>query len=83
MKEFFFCTNPVVTYKAGSGYLFHSAKPRFQAAYFTIETSKDFKHLDYPGRHLFVVFTRGDGMMLLMLLLVTQNIDLATSKLDV
>lgn len=82
MKDFFFCSNPLVTFKPGSGYIFHSAKPRFQAAFFTIDALKDFKHLDYPGRNLFVVYTRGDGMMLLFLLLVIQNIDRATAKLD-
>ena len=82
MKDFFFCSNPFVKIKAGSGYLFHSAKPRFQAAFFTIDATKDFKHLDYRGRNLFVVYTRGDGMVLLVLLLVIQNIDRATVKPD-
>ena len=82
MKDFFFCSNPLLTFKAGSGYLFHSAKPRFQAAFFTLDAIKDFKHLDYRGRNLFVVYTRGDGMVLLILILVIQNIDRATVKLD-
>src|SRR3989442_7489387 len=83
MKEFFFCTNPLVAFKPGPGYIFHGGKPRFEAAFFTIDAVNNFHDLDYPGHNLFFVYTRGDGMMQLFLLVVTQNIDRATTKLDV
>lgn len=82
MKEFFFCSNPLVTFKAGTGYFFHSVKPRYHAAFFTIDATKDFNHINYPGRNVFVVYSRGDGELILFLLLVLQNIDRATTKLD-
>lgn len=82
MKEFFFCTNPLVAFKPGTGYIFHSSKPRFEAAFFTIDGVKDFHDTDYAGRNLFFVYTRGDGMIQLFLLVITQNIDRASTKLD-
>lgn len=82
MKEFFFCTNPLVTFKPGTGYIFHASKPRFEAAFFTIDAVNNVHHLNYPGRNLFFIYTRGDGIMQLFLLVVTQNIDRATTKLD-
>jgi len=82
MKEFFFCSNPFVSFMPGSGYFFHAGKPRFQASFFTLGAGKDFTHLDYPGHNLFLVYTRGDGRIIIILLLIIQNIDRATTKLE-
>ncbi|MEO6915817.1 MAG: hypothetical protein ABI151_09355 [Chitinophagaceae bacterium] len=82
MKEFFFCHNPFQTFKPGSGYFFHAAKPRFQASYSTLDAGKGFSHIDHQGSHLFVVYTRGDGQIIIILLCIAQNIDRATTKLE-
>jgi hypothetical protein len=83
MKEFFFCNNPLLVFKPDTGYIFHSVKPRFYALFFTIDAVTNFSNLDYGGHNLFFVYTRGDGRMQLFLLVVSQNIDRAASKLDV
>jgi hypothetical protein len=83
MKEFFLCHNPLLVFKEGmTGYVFHAGKPRFLAAFFTIDPVKEFYHLDYLGPNLIFVYTRGDGSTQLFLLVVTQNIDRAITKLD-
>ncbi len=83
MEDFFLCLNPLLVFRETmTGYVYHSGKPRFFAAFFTIDPVKGFYHLDYPGRNLVFVYTRGDGHMQVFLLIVSQNIDRATSKLD-
>ena len=83
MKDFFLCNNPLLVFSEGmTGYVFHAGKPRFLAAFFTIDPVKRFFELDYGGHNLLFVYTRADGDMQLFLLIVKQNIDRAIAKLD-
>lgn len=83
MPQFFLCHNPIAKNPpAWLDYVYHAEKPKFFAGLMEIDPNKPFVPLDHGGRNQLFLYTRGDGHMRLFLLLVFQNLDRATSKLD-
>ncbi len=80
--SFFLCHNPIgVLPKGCVGYVYHSGKPRFLAGLLKIDPAGPLQDLDYDGYNVLFRYVAGDGIEQVYLLLVSQNIDRATTKL--
>ncbi|MCK9402305.1 MAG: hypothetical protein M0Q26_02800 [Chitinophagaceae bacterium] len=83
MSNFYLCHNPVMHNPESSiHYVYHEDSPRFFAGLMEIIPANTFNHFAYGNRNKLFIYLRGDGQMQLYLLLVYQNLDRATVKMD-